>query len=342
MKCSKTNLMLFLVLTYSAFQCIAKNPPSDQEKPIAFKKGINKSKYANDQIYFWYVPSKVADNPSKAKDIVAIIHGYTGQANGSSGINITLENLKRFTVYADSTNSILVAPHFNESVFGSDYQRLNLNRERLNARGEPLDIPGERSDIRLIKLIQLLQEHFPNINDKKIKLFGFSGGGQFVHRFCAFHPHRIDKAIIGGAGWYMWPNDDIEYPLGFNLSTFSNVEEVINAKSFVQCDMLVLIGDEDKTQGSFRTELKNYDLDIVYNLNKMQGNTRVQRAYKWVATLKEYAAQIGVKTEDVKVKVETVKNVPHRTPDEFMRVAFNYLAGRKIVIFEYLEKRNRG
>jgi pimeloyl-ACP methyl ester carboxylesterase len=341
MKSSKTNLILFLVLIYSAFQCIAKSPPSDPEKPIAFKKGIHKSKYANEQVYFWYVPSKVAEDPTKAKDVVAIIHGYTGQANGSSGVNITLENLKRFTVYADSTNSILIAPHFNESVFGADYQRLNLEQERFNARGETLDVPGVRSDMRLIQLIQLLQERFPNIDDKKIKLFGFSGGGQFVHRFCAFHPNRIEKAIIGGAGWYMWPDDKIEYPLGFNLNTFSKVDKRINTKAFVQCDMLVLIGEEDKTQGSFRTELKNYDLDIVYNLNKMQGNTRVKRASKWVAALKEYAAQAGVKAEDVKVKMQTVKDVPHRTPDEFMRVAFNYLAGRKIVIFDYLEKRNR-
>ncbi|MFK7796351.1 MAG: hypothetical protein AB8E82_02780 [Aureispira sp.] len=341
MKFSKTNLTLFLVLIYSALQCIAKHPPSDPEEPIAFKKGINKSTYANDQIYFWYVPSEVAKDPTKAKDVVAIIHGYTGQDNGSSGVNITLENLKRFMVYADSTHSILIAPHFNESVFGSNYQRLNLNRERLNTRGEPLDIPGARSDIRLINLIQLLQEIFPNIDDEKIKLFGFSGGGQFVHRFCAFHPNRIEKAIIGGAGWYMWPDDNIEYPLGFNLNTFSNVDEVINTKSFVQCDMLVLIGAEDKTQGSFRTEYKNYELDIVYNLNKIQGNTRVKRASKWVAALKTYATQIGIKAEDVKVKMKTVKNVPHRTPDEFMRVAFNYLAGREIVIFDYLEKQNR-
>lgn len=35
----------------------------------------------------------------------------------------------------------------------------------------------------------------------RMHVFGFSGGGQFVHRYALKHPGRIARAVIGAAGW---------------------------------------------------------------------------------------------------------------------------------------------
>lgn len=316
MKFSNITLaFLLIILTYCAFRCIvnkhAQHPDPNQNptnnSPAFVKKGIHKKKYTDGQVYYLYIPKEIAQNPTLATEIVAIIHGYSGQANGDKGKNIALKNLKRFRDYADQNNALLIAPHFNEKLFDSDYQRFNLD--------------AKRSDIRLINLIKHTKKTFPNLEETQINLFGFSGGGQFVHRFCAFHPNMVKKAIISGSGWYMWPTHSIPYPLGFNLDKFPNVL-TIDTKLFVQCDMLVLIGEDDKRQGSFRIEYKGY------NLNDMQGRDRVTRARNWVNAIRSYAISQGVTSN---IQLVTVPDVEHRTTNKLMEVAFDFLADKVVV-----------
>ncbi|WP_052599717.1 alpha/beta hydrolase [Aureispira sp. CCB-QB1] len=316
MKFSVKLFFLFLLLTYCAFQCInsssiltpntssnsQKTTSSFQEKKaLPQKKGIQKKKYIDGQVYYLYVPQAVAENPEIGTTILAVIHGYTGQANGIKGQNIALKNMKRFIPYAEQHNTLLIAPHFSEKIFDSDYQRFNLD--------------ATRSDIRLIDLIQITKNTFPNLQDKKIKLFGFSGGGQFVHRFCAFHPLRVHKAVASGSGWYMWPDWTIDYPLGVNLRKFSNTKP-INLDLFTQCQLLVLVGEQDIRQGSFRDDYKDFDL------NNMQGNDRVSRARQWVLAMEKYAASKGLTSN---ILLKTVPETEHRTTNTLMKSAFNFL-----------------
>jgi pimeloyl-ACP methyl ester carboxylesterase len=286
-------LLFILVIVYYGFQYIF--------GPAPVPAGRQQAIHTNGQRYYWYVPEKVAADPSLADDIVAVIHGYTGQDSGEEGIKIAQNNLKRFTDYADETNSILIAPHFSEDIFDSDYQRFNLDEER--------------SDSALIEIIEHVRRAFPNVDSNDLSLFGFSGGGQFVHRFCAFHPELIKKAVASGAGWYMWPDDSVDYPVGLDVSDHSNVPP-IDIRRFLECNILVLIGDEDITQGSFREEYKGIDL------NDEQGDSRLERAIRWVDAIEDYADRLDVNTN---IKLRTVPDVEHKTSKPLMREAFKYL-----------------
>ena len=35
-----------------------------------------------------------------------------------------------------------------------------------------------------------------------------------MYRYVAFHPERIERAVAGAPGWYMWPDPNLPYPIG--------------------------------------------------------------------------------------------------------------------------------
>ena len=44
-------------------------------------------------------------------------------------------------------------------------------------------------------------------SEKTYGIYGFSGGGQFVHRYAIFtNPKRASIIIPAGSGWYTLPN----------------------------------------------------------------------------------------------------------------------------------------
>lgn len=275
------------------------------EPDLKLRKGIQKKRFKDGQIFFLYLPANIAENPQTPVQVVAVIHGYTGQTPGGKGHKIVLKNMERFKDYAEEHQTIIIAPHFDGRIFENDYQRLNLD--------------GPRADERLLAIVESLEGTFPNIQKEKISLFGFSGGGQFVHRFCAFYPERVHKAVVSGSGWYMWPDPTINYPLGTNLDNYEKhgVFRTINLERFVETPIQVLIGAIDLQQGSFREEYKEVDL------NAWQGNSRIVRAENWVKAMKAYAEQKGL-TDHIQLVV--VPDTEHRTTNELMDEAYNFLS----------------
>jgi pimeloyl-ACP methyl ester carboxylesterase len=292
MKFTRQLLLFVLFVACFTFRCAVDN---------AVQQGVSKEIYTDGQVYYLYIPQAVAANPNLAAEVLAVIHGYSGQTNGAVGEDIALQNLERFEEYAEQTNTILLAPHFSETIFDSDYQRFNLD--------------ATRSDLRLIDLIERTQQTFPNIKDQQIKLFGFSGGGQFVHRFCAFHPNIVQKAIASASGWYMWPDIAFDYPLGINLLPFPNAPP-INMNLFLQSNLLILVGGDDIRQGSFRTDYYGT------NLNNLQGRNRRARAQNWVNAMQSYATNNGYISN---ISLEIVPGTEHRISKDLLDAAYNFL-----------------
>lgn len=285
-------LLLVLFLACFTFRCTVDN---------AVQQGISKYIYTGGQVYYLYIPQAVAANPNLDAEILAVIHGYSGQTNGSVGEDITLLNVERFEEYAEQNNMILIVPHFSEAIFDSDYQRFNLD--------------ATRSDTRLIDLIEETKQSFPNIQDQQIKLFGFSGGGQFVHRFCAFHPNIVRKAVASSSGWYMWPDMSLDYAVGIDMQAHPNVPP-IDMNLFLQSDLLILIGADDTRQGSFRTDYKGV------NLNALQGRNRRARASNWVNAMQSYATANGYISN---ISLEIIPNTEHVMNDDLMDAAYDFL-----------------
>ena len=61
----------------------------------------------------------------------------------------------------------------------------------------------------ILSMIDELAGRFP-IDTDKIYLYGWSGGGQFVHRFLYVHLERLVAVVIGASGrpTYYSPYDD--------------------------------------------------------------------------------------------------------------------------------------
>jgi pimeloyl-ACP methyl ester carboxylesterase len=174
--------------------------------------------------------------------------------------------------WADKNGWIVLAPQFDDGRFNNDFQRLNLN--------------GLRADERLQELVKAVGDLLPGLYTKEILMFGFSAGGQFVHRYVAFNPKRVDRAVAAAAGLYLWPDRSLPYPIGTDPASFPGD---LRPQLVETCRMnlLVLTGENDSTQGAFR---KNYD---GYDLSVLQGESRRARAGNWVNAMKDLAEQKG-------------------------------------------------
>jgi poly(3-hydroxybutyrate) depolymerase len=71
-----------------------------------------------------------------------------------------------------------------------------------------------RSDLALLSILEEVSQRWPNIDTDKIFLAGFSGGGQFVHRFLYLYPERLVAASIGAPGRVTMLDKERKWPDG--------------------------------------------------------------------------------------------------------------------------------
>jgi pimeloyl-ACP methyl ester carboxylesterase len=165
----------------------------------------------------------------------------------------------------------MVAPHFDAAQFHDDFQRLN-----------PW---GTRADVRLNQWCEVLKSLLSGLRTDTMGLFGFSGGGQFVHRYVAFHPERVHRAVAAAAGWYMWPDQCLPYPIGIGPSETPD-RLTPDMRAVCTVPLLILVGDNDVAPG-LETAYRGHDLI------QLQGESRKARTHRWVAAVQSLAAARG-------------------------------------------------
>lgn len=101
-----------------------------------------------------------------------------------------------FTEWSERTGIALVLPLFPAGV-GAPF---DLHGYKY------LDAHGVRYDTVLLDLLDEAAEHF-GLDVRRVLLFGFSGGGQFVHRFAILHPDRVRAVSVGAPGGVTLPGD---------------------------------------------------------------------------------------------------------------------------------------
>ncbi|MBN2382716.1 hypothetical protein JXQ70_07525 [bacterium] len=233
----------------------------------SLKQGLNRLECRDGQSVLLYLPDYPLLKPENVT-IVAVIHGYQADRSLEQGLASVTSKLECWYEFARDHNCILVGPLFDRARFHDDYQRLNLR--------------GPRADLRLNRIVDELALLLPGINTSDFLLFGFSGGGQYVHRYAAFNPKRVRAAVAAGAGWYMWPEPELAYPVGFKMPR-SFPGERPRIETLRQVPLLVLVGEDDVTSHDFR------QLYQGINLDSLQGTTRLERAENWFNALHMYA-----------------------------------------------------
>ncbi|MDX3109722.1 hypothetical protein ACIBO5_30995 [Nonomuraea angiospora] len=138
------------------------------------------SRYDQRFSYCLYVPS-AHDRDGAPLPLAVLQHG-TGRRGPQYRDN--------FAEWAEKHGCLVLAPLFPAGIGGDPY---DLHSFKFLKYG---DI---RFDHALLAMVEEVGERF-NVRTERFLLHGFSGGGQFVHRFAYLHPDRLTGLSIGAPG----------------------------------------------------------------------------------------------------------------------------------------------
>lgn len=144
--------------------------------------------------YFLYIPKRYYDIEGKVPLIVPV-HG--------SGRNP--EGLRRkFAALAEEHGCAVLAPLFPVGLIDPNDV---VNYKMIKYR-------EIRYDHILLAMVDEAHCRFGKIETEKFLLYGFSGGGQFVHRFTYLHPERVQALACGAPGTQTLWDMDHSFPRG--------------------------------------------------------------------------------------------------------------------------------
>lgn len=174
-----------------------------------------------------------------------------------------------FSELCETAGVVMLAPIFTTEQH-SDYQRLGRSGR------------GVRADVALDRCVAEVAS-LTGADVKQVHLFGYSGGAQFVHRYLMAHPHRVARAVVASAGWYTFPDTKLRFPYG--IRPHRRLPGVnFDPEKFLRVPVTVLVGQRDVGGAKVRS---------TERLNKQQGVNRLERARKWVATMRAAAEAHG-------------------------------------------------
>lgn len=221
--------------------------------------------------YLSYLP----DNVDRDLAPIVFVHGY------SRRVHEQVEVLHRL---ADATRRALIAPHFTRELHPR-YQRLGKGSD------------GQRADHYFDACLAAAGQRL-GVSTKRVMLLGYSGGAQFCHRWAMTRPERVEHLIAVAAGWYTFPNPDLAFPYG--LATAGRLRRVsLDPASFLTVPTTVLVGAEDRDSVNLRRSPR---------IDAQQGDTRVERARRWVLAMRMAARLYRV---DANIAYQEVPGIDH-------------------------------
>lgn len=209
--------------------------------------------------YFLYVPPGVG----KDAPVLVSVHGISRNAE---------IHVRRFARRADRYGVVVVAPLFDAQHYPG-YQRLGLS--------------GGRADLALNAMLEELGRCV-GVDTSKVFLFGYSGGGQFVHRYAMAYPERVEAVAVGAAGWYTFPDPDRRFPFG--TAPHRKLHELrFDETAFLRIATHVLVGEDDV--------VRDRAIRQTEHLDRQQGSNRVERGRRWVEAMTQAAQRHHLDTE---------------------------------------------
>jgi pimeloyl-ACP methyl ester carboxylesterase len=222
--------------------------------------------------YFVYIPESYRGGDK----ILYTIHGISRNA---------VEHIQGFIAQAEQHESILVAPLFLKINFPR-YQQLGTNTHQ------------ERADMAFDQVRNDVHEWL-GISPGPMRLFGFSGGGQFLHRYAMFYPKRVARMALAAPGWYTFPDPDKKYPYGLK-STNDWPQLSFSLDQYLKTPTMVLVGEED--------DLRDKDLNRDREIDSFQGLNRIERAERWVNANRSLARSYNITAD---FRLEKIPNASH-------------------------------
>ncbi|KGB54998.1 Poly(Aspartic acid) hydrolase-1 [Sphingopyxis sp. LC81] len=199
--------------------------------------------------FFLYVP-----RAARRDRILVLMHGIS-----ENGCELAL----RFAEEAEARGVVLVAPLMRRSVVGQYQQLLDPKT-------------GIRADRLLFDILDAVRGEL-GLKACPVDIFGFSGGGQFAHRFAFNHPYMIRNGVLVAPGWFTFPDRAAPYPQGLR-----NSPEKLDVPAIRSIPFHVIVGDEDIVRDS--------SLRRSQRIDRIQGRNRLERARRWHHAMLEWGA----------------------------------------------------
>jgi dienelactone hydrolase len=201
--------------------------------------------------YSLYIPTRRADDPERYR-LVVMQHGTARTATRYRDAMIG---------FAEEQRVVVLAPLFPAGIIDPD----DLHNFKF------LEYRGIRFDLVLLAMIDEVSRRVP-LETERFLLHGFSGGGQFAHRFLYAHPQRLLAASIGAPGRMTLLDDTTPWWLGTKdfARIFGKAPDIAEIR---KVPIQLVVGDLD-VEG---WEINNpHDSNWVPGLEK-QGKTRIER-----------------------------------------------------------------
>lgn len=226
------------------------------DKPGDGRTGLRDCGATSPCRYYYYVPEHLgADSP-----VIVSVHGISLNA---------AEHLMRMRAESERVGALLIAPWFDRTRYRG-YQRLLCHDGRT------------RADLALLTMLDDAAGQF-GVNPAEVYLSGFSGGGQFVHRFAAIHADRVASCVTTAAGWYTFPDPELPWPQG--QAAGSLPPGMLIHPQARQVPLHVFVGAlDDRPEAS---------LNARKAIVAQQGKGRLERARRWATAMRDDRARHG-------------------------------------------------
>lgn len=181
---------------------------------------------------------------------------------------------RQFMQRAREQGRLVIAPLFDAERWAG-YQRIAAH--------------GQRADLALLTLLDSVTFQ-TGVSTRRVAMFGYSGGAQFAHRFAMLHPHRVERLCVCAAGWYTWPSateQAFPHSTGFTRRRRLGEAAESNLGRFLQIPLQVAVGERDNVVDALTRS--------TVLLDAQQGTHRLQRAERWVRTLRQLAEDRGLR-----------------------------------------------
>lgn len=174
--------------------------------------------------YCFYVPERFDRANAAAMDLVVIVHG------SERGMQTYRDD---FAAFAEEHGVVVFCPLFPQNALHQG----DLHSYK-TLRGHGVDY-----DLILLDMIEELAGFYPVRTDRFL-LYGFSGGGQFSHRFLMAHPERLMGVAIGAPGTVTLLDETRDYWVGTRDfdRLFGHAPDIA---AMARVPVHLLIGDND-------------------------------------------------------------------------------------------------
>ena len=260
-------LLGFAALT----SCLPDPPPTPTDGPL------DRSLYSGTGAFTFTPTGHLSDRP------ITVFYHIPDSAHQSSPIAMVVHGSARDGEYlrnalkpeSDRRNAIILMPNFGSAEYSNNYFLLG----NLFDDGENPSVASQNDSTEwTYAIIEQLFIHFRAevaSKDARYDLVGFSGGGQFAHRFALFaHRPQCDRIVACSSGWYTLPDAASPYPYGLGTTQRASDADVRKA---LATPLHLAVGSADTDPNS--SGLRHTAEADAQGLNRVQrANYAFQRA----------------------------------------------------------------